>query len=87
MRSTLPTILLALSLPVGLVGWFVGSALVQAILPGDSGIVALFVPLLIAGLCMVPFLIPWLDRRAKADLEEIRRRKAAEGVEPGPPKG
>ena len=72
----LPTILLVLSLPAGLVGWLVGSAVVNAILPGNVGVLALFVPLLVAGLCMMPFLIPYLDRKAKADLAAHRREEA-----------
>ena len=72
----LPTILLVLSLPAGLIGWFVGSAVVNAILPGNTGVLALFVPLLVAGLCMMPFLIPYLDRKAKADLAAHRREEA-----------
>ena len=76
----LPTILLALSLPAGLIGWFIGSALLSAMSPGNTGILALFVPLLVAGLCMMPFLIPYVDRRAKADLEAIRRQREAEGT-------
>ena len=72
----LPTILLALSLPAGLVGWFVGAAVVDAVSPGNTGVIALFVPLLVAGLCMMPFLIPFLDRKAKADLEAHRREEA-----------
>ena len=83
MRSHLPTIVLALSLPAGLIGWFVGSAALQGLLPGNTGILALFVPLLVAGLCMMPFLIPWLDRKAKADLAEIQERRAREANPPG----
>ena len=80
-----PTLLLVLSLPAGLIGWFVGSALLNAVSPGNTGVLALFVPLLVAGLCMMPFLIPYLDRRAKADLEAIRRQREAEGGPPTPP--
>src|SRR3954469_7303013 len=69
-RRNLPTILLALSLPVGLLGYLLGTRLVSAVGAGSS-LVALFVPLFIAGVCMMPFLVPWLDRRAKADLAAI----------------
>jgi hypothetical protein len=34
--------------------------------------VVLFVPLFAAGLVMVPFLIPFIDRKAKADLAAYR---------------
>jgi hypothetical protein len=40
-------------------------------------LVVLFVPLLIAGLCMMPFIIPFLDRKAKQDLADYRRTQAA----------
>ena len=40
----------------------------------------LFVPLFVAGLCMVPFLIPLFDAMAKRDLAEIQARRAAEGT-------
>src|SRR4051794_36372497 len=71
LRRNLPTILLALSLPAGLLGYLLGGRLVAAVAPGST-LVELFVPLFIAGLCMMPFLVPWLDRRAKADLAAIR---------------
>src|SRR4051794_17575838 len=70
-RRNLPTILLALSLPAGLLGYLLGGRLVAAVAPGST-LVELFVPLFIAGLCMMPFLVPWLDRRARADLAATR---------------
>jgi len=86
-RRNLPTILLAASLPAGLIGYLLGGRLVAAIAPGAT-LVELFVPLFIAGLCMMPFLVPWLDRRAKADLAAIRalREEPANGP-PGAAKG
>src|SRR3954467_2530679 len=90
-RRNLPTILLAASLPAGLIGYLLGGRLVAAVAPGAT-LVELFVPLFIAGLCMMPFLVPWLDRRAKADLAAIRAlREEPEGPLPGdkpePPDG
>ncbi len=76
-RRHLPTILLALSLPAGLLGYLVGVRVVTAVAPGNS-LLELFVPLFIAGVCMMPFLVPWLDRRAKADLAAIRALREAE---------
>jgi hypothetical protein len=35
----------------------------------------MFVPLLVGGLFMMPFLIPFFDRKAKQDLEAYRRSK------------
>ena len=71
----LPTILAVLSLPAGLVGYTIGVAVMSALpLPGDAkGILTLFVPLFLAGLCMMPFLIPFFDRKAKQDLAAHRR--------------
>ena len=70
-RRHVPVLLLALSLPAGLAGYLLGVRLVGAIAPGID-LLELFVPLFVAGLCMMPFLVPWLDRRAKADLAAIR---------------
>ena len=81
----LPTILLVLALPVGLVGYFAGAALVSAVVPGGAGILQIFVPLLVAGLFMVPFIAPWLDRRAKADLAAIQQRRSDEALAAGSP--
>lgn len=76
----LPNVLLLLSLPAGLIGYWLGAQLVSALLPDQSlGIVMLFVPLLIAGLFMLPFLVPFIDRKAKQDLAAYRSRQANEG--------
>lgn len=78
----MPTILLILSFPAGAIAYVV-SANVLAGLPLPEGLrnfLVLFAPLLIAGLVMVPFLIPWFDRRAKADLAAYRRQAS---VAPG----
>jgi hypothetical protein len=83
LRRNLPTILLALSLPAGLLGYLLGVQLVRAVAPGID-LLELIVPLFIAGLCMMPFLVPWLDRRAKADLAAIRARRERETAEAGP---
>jgi hypothetical protein len=44
----------------------------------------LFVPLLIGGLCMLPFLIPFVDRKAKQDLAAHRASQAASDPEAKP---
>jgi len=75
----LPTILLVLSLPAGIVGYAIGATLVSAVMPGQTtGLVGAFVALLVAGLCMIPFLVPFLDRKAKQDLAAHRREVALE---------
>ena len=74
MRS-LPTILLILSFPVGAVA-YVTAARILSELPLPEwlqGFLVLFAPLFVAGLVMIPFLIPFFDRKAKADLAEYRR--------------
>jgi hypothetical protein len=79
MRRQLPTILLVLSLPAGIVGYAIGAALVSALMPVQTtGLVGAFVALFIAGLCMVPFIVPALDRKAKEDLAAHRREIALE---------
>jgi hypothetical protein len=79
MRPHLPVILAVLSLPAGLAGYLGGAALLRALAPGlADGVLMIFLPLLVAGLCMAPFLVPFIDRRAKADLAAIRSRRAAE---------
>ena len=75
LMPSIPTILLILSLPVGAVA-YVTAARILGDLPlpeGLKGFLVLFAPLFIAGLVMMPFLIPFFDRKAKADLAEYRR--------------
>jgi hypothetical protein len=79
-----PVILAILSLPAAAIGYVVSRALLSS-LPLPSGLADLvlaFVPLLIAGLCMVPFIAPLLDRQAKRDLEAHRARSAASQADP-----
>jgi hypothetical protein len=71
MRS-LPTILLVLSLPAGAIGYLVGVRLLEAVLPDAAQGLVPFVALFIAGLVMLPFLIPFVDRKAKQDLAAYR---------------
>ena len=70
----LPTILLILSFPVGVVAYMLASNVLAGMsLPSDArDFVVLFVPLFVAGLVMMPFLIPFFDRKAKADLAAYR---------------
>src|SRR5689334_3942003 len=82
MRSmpSLPTLLLVLSFPAGAVAYALTVQGLEALqLSGDGReIVMLFVPLFVAGLVMMPFLIPYIDRRAKQDLAAINRVKSDE---------
>jgi hypothetical protein len=78
MRYLVPTLLI-LSLPAGVIGYLIGGWIVAALpIPaGLTGIAQLFIPLFIAGLCMVPFVAPALDRMAKRDLAALEARRAA----------
>jgi flagellar biosynthesis protein FliQ len=82
-----PTLLAILSLPAAAIGYVVTSTVLTSALPARGGVADLvlaFVPLLVAGLCMVPFLIPFVDRMAKRDLEAHRAAIAADRM-PRPP--
>jgi hypothetical protein len=78
MRS-LPTVLLILSLPAGAIAYVVATRILSSLdLPnGLQEFLILIAPLFVAGLVMVPFLIPFFDRKAKADLAEYRRAGAS----------
>ena len=80
----LPTILLILSFPAGVVGYLVGAAFVSALpLSADvSGVLDLFVPLFVAGLFMLPFLIKFFDRKAQQDLAAYRAYQASQATSP-----
>ena len=73
------TLLAILSLPAAVVGYALGVAVISALpLPeGLQGALLLVAPLFVAGLFMVPFLLPLFDRMAKRDLEAHRAELAA----------
>jgi hypothetical protein len=74
-----PTILAILSLPAAAIGFAVSTAVLSSMsLPeGLAQPLILFVPILVAGLCMVPFVAPALDQMAKRDLAAHRAAQAA----------
>ena len=82
-----PTLLAILSLPAAAIGYAVTAAILTSALPGEGPgeLLLIFVPLLVAGLCMVPFLIPFVDRMAKRDLEAHRAATAGADHAPQPP--
>ena len=82
-----PIVLGALALVAAGVGYAVAVAILSALpLPGGlAGVLLTFVPLLVAGLCMVPFLVPLVDRIAKRDLEAHRAAMAAPDQVPRDP--
>ena len=83
-----PTLLAILSLPAAVIGYAVTAAVLTSALPsneGLGGLLLIFLPLFVAGVCMVPFLIPLLDRMAKRDLEAHRAAiAAADRADPQP---
>jgi hypothetical protein len=89
MRS-LPTALMILSFPAGAIAYVIATRVLSSLdLPDGVGeFLVLIAPLFVAGLVMVPFLIPYFDRKAKADLAEYRRATASTSAEsPAPADG
>jgi uncharacterized membrane protein YedE/YeeE len=80
-------VLVVLALVAAVIGYAVAYALISALpLPaGLSQLAVLFVPVFIAGLCMIPFVAPLLDRMAKRDLEAHRAAQAAADQTPPDP--
>ena len=87
MRS-MPTILMILSFPAGAIAYVVATRVLSSLaLPNGLGdFLVLIAPLFVAGLVMVPFLIPYFDRKAKADLAEYRRATASTTVDGSAPR-
>ena len=80
MRRHLPTILAMLSLPAGLAAYLVTGLILTNVAPSLAlTVVGLFVPLFVAGIVMIPFVAPWFDRRAKADLARIQAEREQRG--------
>ncbi len=77
----LPNVLLVLSLPAGLVGYTLAAQAMSAMaLPKQTAdFLILFIPLFVAGLFMLPFIIPFFDRMAKRDLAAHQRSVEADG--------
>jgi hypothetical protein len=73
-----PTLLLFLAFPVGLIAYTLAVMVIEAMFPPTEtrNLIALFVPLFVAGLAMIPLLIPFFDRKAREDLATITRMKA-----------
>ena len=77
-------LLAVLSLPAGIIGYLVSAAILQALGVGLAdafgGVLLLVVPLLVAALCMAPFLIPFFDQLAKRDLKALQDERAAQAT-------
>ena len=80
-----PKLIALLALPAGAIGYALATAVLSGVdLPdGARNALLLFVPLFVAGLCMLPFFIPLFDAMAKRDLAAIRARQATEDADPG----
>lgn len=80
------TALLAiLALPAAVIGYAVTAGILSGLsLPDGLKAIALtFAPLLVAGLCMVPFVLPLFSQMASRDLAAYRAAKADESAAPG----
>ena len=77
----LPVLLLVLALPAGLLGYTLAVQVLAGLpLPAQAqDVILLFVPLLIGGLCMLPFIVPFFDGMAKRDLAAHQRSQEASG--------
>ena len=73
-----PTLLFILSLPVGAVVYTVAAQAIEEVFPKEP-ILSLLVPLFVAGLAMMPLLIPFFDRKATEDLAAYKRQQVDEG--------
>jgi hypothetical protein len=84
--STRTKVIALLSLPAGVAGYQVSARLLGEW--GAPEILVLFLPLLIGGLCMAPFLVPFFDQMARRDLAALQAQRDAEardGVPTEPP--
>jgi hypothetical protein len=72
-------VLAVLSLPAGIVGYLVTGAILSGLALGTGlgDAPMLFLPLLVGGLCMAPFLIPFFDQLAKRDLAALEEQRNA----------
>lgn len=80
-------LLAVLSLPAGVAGYLLTGAVLSGLsLPeGLAGALLFFLPLLIGGLCMAPFLIPLFDQMARRDLAALQDQRAAVEPDSRPP--
>lgn len=82
-----PTLFLVLAVPAAILGYAAGLWIIS-ILPVSADVqetLAIFAPLFVAGLCMLPFVIPFFDRMAKRDLAAHRAEVDAAATADDPP--
>lgn len=79
--STRAKLLAACSLPAGLVGYLVAGNVIVALglQAAAGGLLVLFIPLFVAGLCMLPLVVPLFDELAKRDLAARPPRDQGDG--------
>ena len=67
-----------LALPAGVAGYLVSGAILSGLALPDAvaGAALMFAPLLVAGLCMAPFLLPLFDQMARRDLAALQEHRA-----------
>jgi len=85
----LPNVLLVLSLPAGFIGYAVGVQVISGMsLPKQlQDVLVVFAPLFLAALFMMPFAIPFFDRKAKQDLAAYRASQGGTTDDPGEDEG
>ncbi len=78
-------VLLVLAVPAALIGYNVAVLVLSALpLPAGIGDLALlFLPLLAGGLCAMPFIVPFVDYKAK---QALANRPPADPDAPGDPR-
>jgi hypothetical protein len=75
-------LLALLALPAGAIGYVVSSAVIGGLDVPDvlGGALQLFLPLFVAALCMLPFVLPLFDAMAKRDLAELQAQRQGDTV-------
>jgi hypothetical protein len=78
-----PALFAILALPAAVIGYAVTVTVLSGLpIPdGLRAVVLTLVPLFVAGLCMVPFVLPWFDQMAKRDLAAYRASQTSEPAE------
>ena len=78
-------LLAILALPAGAIGYVVTASILSNL--GLPDFLLLILPLFVAALCMVPFVLPLFDQMAKRDLAAHRAQQAADAPDAADPDG
>ena len=73
------------SLPVGAIAYNLTVQVITALSGRSADVLTLLAALFVAGLVMLPFLIPFFDRKAKQDLAAYRSQHPDVDVDPPTP--